>query len=81
MLSSVAAGRGITLAPESMARIHPWPGVIFRPVLGIPARELVLTWLPDTTNEAARGFVDLVSQVATAAAIREHHHGDLEAAT
>jgi DNA-binding transcriptional LysR family regulator len=76
MLTAVAAGRGIALAAESVARIHPWPGVIFRPVLGIPARELVLTWLSDTTNEAARGFVGLATAVAN-----RRHHADLGAAT
>lgn len=56
--SAVADGYGIALAPESAARFHSRPGVVYRPVTGVsPTRVGVARAPADDRNPAVQDFV------------------------
>lgn len=57
-LSAIANGYGVALAPESAARYYARPGVVFRPVTGVPPTQVGIAW-PRTEDEnlVVRDFV------------------------
>ncbi|MFC4855528.1 LysR family transcriptional regulator [Actinophytocola glycyrrhizae] len=58
-LSAIANGYGVALAPESAARFYARPGVVYRPVTGVPPTEVGIAWAPgDDDHPVVRDFVD-----------------------
>lgn len=57
-LSAIANGYGIALAPESAARYYARPGVVYRPVTGVPPTQVGVAWSPaDDDNPVVQDFV------------------------
>lgn len=56
-LSAIANGYGIALAPESASRFYARPGIVYRPVNGIPPTKVALAW-PDDPGPVLRDFIE-----------------------
>ncbi|MGW7524139.1 LysR substrate-binding domain-containing protein [Streptomyces sp. NPDC054783] len=57
-LSAIANGYGIALAPESAARFHSRPGVVYRPVTGVSPTRVGVAWATaDDRSPAVQDFV------------------------
>ncbi|NEW45762.1 LysR family transcriptional regulator [Nocardia cyriacigeorgica] len=52
-LSAIANGYGVALAPESSGRYFQRPGVVYRPVTGIPSTQVAVAWDPATGAASA----------------------------
>ena len=63
-LSLIAAGRGIGLAPASIAQFHAHPGVQFVAIAGIADSTLAIAYRRDGATPAVREFVDAAVTVA-----------------
>jgi DNA-binding transcriptional LysR family regulator len=58
LLTAIANGYGIALAPESAARYYARPGLTYRPVTGISPSQVGVAWSPaDDTNPVVQDFV------------------------
>jgi len=55
----VAAGTGVLLVPQSLARLHHRKDLVFRPVTDAPAGSVGLLW-PAPTTELADEFIGIV---------------------
>ena len=55
----VAAGIGLLLVPQSLARLHHRRDLDYRPVAGLPTSAVGLLW-PQPTSEAADNFIGIV---------------------
>jgi DNA-binding transcriptional LysR family regulator len=55
----VAAGVGLLVVPQSLARLHHRRDLDYRPVAGLPTSTVGLLW-PDPTSEAAEEFIGIV---------------------
>jgi DNA-binding transcriptional LysR family regulator len=62
MVSLVAAGFGVAILPASM-RLAKRPGVVFRPIDGVPRTELLVAWRPGDASPVLRDFLDVVHEV------------------
>ncbi|MDG3011299.1 LysR family transcriptional regulator [Rhodococcus sp. D2-41] len=57
-LTAIANGDGVALAPQSVARFYPRPGIVFRPVDGIGPSGVAVVWPPDCDGDPAlREFI------------------------
>lgn len=52
--------------PESVERFYVRPGVVFRPIAGVPPAEIHLAWRRETRNRSVPRFVDLARTVIAA---------------
>jgi len=57
MLGLVAVGLGVTIVPETIARL-PAPGVIFRPLKQRLIYEHVVIWRPTAVSPLPSAFLD-----------------------
>lgn len=55
----VAAGVGLLVVPQSLARLHHRRDLDYRPVAGLPTSTVGLLW-PDPTSEGAEEFIGIV---------------------
>jgi len=55
-LDAIAAGQGLALVPESVARLYPRPGLVYVPVTGVSPSEIGVAWLPEA-GEVVADFV------------------------
>ncbi|WP_369374109.1 LysR substrate-binding domain-containing protein [Promicromonospora sp. Populi] len=69
-LEHVAAGRGITILPESTTRFYRRPDVVYRPVDGLPPNEVVLAWPAHRTSPALDVTVAQAHTLANAHTLR-----------
>ncbi|WP_143219061.1 LysR family substrate-binding domain-containing protein [Actinokineospora bangkokensis] len=56
----VAAGIGVLLVPQSLARLHHRRDLTYRPVTGVPQSGVALSWLEDATTDAVEQFIGIV---------------------
>jgi DNA-binding transcriptional LysR family regulator len=56
----VAAGVGLLVVPQSLARLHHRRDVTYRPVTFAPESRVALTWLADETTELMEQFIGIV---------------------
>lgn len=56
----VAAGGGIVLLPQSLARANTRKDVVSRPVLDAPETRIAIAWVADRTTPAIEEFVGIV---------------------
>lgn len=56
----VAAGVGLLLVPQSLARLHHRKDLTFRPVPDAPQSRIALAWLEDRTTDLMEEFIGIV---------------------
>ncbi|MBB5084525.1 LysR family substrate-binding domain-containing protein [Nonomuraea endophytica] len=56
----VAAGTGILLVPQSLARLHHRKDLTYRPVTDAPQSQIGLAWLKDATTDLMDDFIGIV---------------------
>lgn len=56
----VAAGVGLLVVPQSLARLHHRRDVTYRPVTFAPESRVALTWLEDGTTDLVEQFIGIV---------------------
>jgi DNA-binding transcriptional LysR family regulator len=56
----VAAGVGLLLVPQSLARLHHRKDLTYRPVAGVPQSQVVLSWLEGQTTDLVEEFIGIV---------------------
>lgn len=59
-IETVAAGVGIVVVPQSLARLHHRRDTDYRPLVGGPASTIVLAWIADETSPDVEAFVGIV---------------------
>ncbi|QUH03684.1 LysR family substrate-binding domain-containing protein [Saccharopolyspora erythraea] len=82
----VAAGVGLLVVPQSLARLHHRRDLTYRPVTGTPQSRVALSWLEDETTDLVEQFIGIVrgrtvnstrgSQPTQAAAKRKRPEGE-----
>lgn len=56
----VAAGVGLLVVPQSLARLHHRKDLTFRPLTDAPASQVALAWLEDAGTELTEQFIGIV---------------------
>ncbi|MEV0283055.1 MULTISPECIES: LysR substrate-binding domain-containing protein [unclassified Kribbella] len=56
----VAAGTGLVVVPQSVARLHHRRDLTYRPLLGVPESGVALAWPEDETTELMEQFIGIV---------------------
>ncbi|AEE47653.1 LysR family transcriptional regulator substrate-binding protein [Cellulomonas fimi] len=56
----VAAGIGVVLLPQSVARLHHRRGLVARPVTDAPGSQIALAWVTDTHDDLTEEFIGIV---------------------
>lgn len=56
----VAAGVGLLVVPQSLARLHHRRDLTYRPVSDAPESRVALSWLEDETTDAMEQFIGIV---------------------
>lgn len=56
----VAAGTGLVVVPQSVARLHHRRDLTYRPLLGAPESGVALAWPEDETTELMEQFIGIV---------------------
>lgn len=56
----VAAGVGVVVVPQSLARLHHRKDLTFRPVVGAPESPIALAWLEDKTTDLVEELIGIV---------------------
>lgn len=56
----VAAGVGVLVLPQSIARLHARKDLTYRPVTDAPATEIALAWPAERTTELVEEFIGIV---------------------
>ncbi|MFF1964695.1 LysR family substrate-binding domain-containing protein [Streptomyces sp. NBC_01724] len=56
----VAAGVGLLVVPQSLARLHHRKDLTYRPVIGAPESRVALSWPEDATTDMVEDFIGIV---------------------
>lgn len=56
----VAAGAGLLIVPQSLARLHHRRDLVYTPVLDAPQSRVALSWLEDETTDLMEQFIGIV---------------------
>lgn len=56
----VAAGVGVLVVPQSLARLHHRKDLTYRPLMDAPQSQVALSWLEDETTDAVERFIGIV---------------------
>ncbi|MFF3056034.1 LysR family substrate-binding domain-containing protein [Streptomyces sp. NPDC057909] len=56
----VAAGVGLLVVPQSLARLHHRKDLTYRPVTGVPESRIALSWPEDATTDMVENFIGIV---------------------
>lgn len=56
----VAAGAGLLIVPQSLARLHHRKDLTYRPVTDAPQSRVALSWLEDETTDLMEQFIGIV---------------------
>lgn len=59
-LAVVASGAGVTIVPQSLARLHHRKDVVYRRVEGAPAAPVGLVWVKDRTTDLVEEMIGIV---------------------
>lgn len=60
LVEYVAAGLGIAVLPQSIARLHSRKDLVYRPIDGVAGSPIAIAWLIDKTTEEVEDFVGIV---------------------
>jgi DNA-binding transcriptional LysR family regulator len=63
MIGLIAAGYGCALAPAMIARSAPIPGVVVRPLIGVPRWQLLAAWMERGASRYVRPFIEALRAV------------------
>lgn len=64
MFAAVAAGAGVVLLSATNAAVYEWPGVVARPVRGLPPSELAVLWRSADRRPGVRVVAEACAQHA-----------------
>ncbi|GAA4931157.1 LysR substrate-binding domain-containing protein [Streptomyces coeruleoprunus] len=56
----VAAGVGVLVVPQSLARLHHRRDLTYRPVTGVPQSRVALSWPEERTTDLVEDFIGIV---------------------
>jgi DNA-binding transcriptional LysR family regulator len=56
----VAAGAGVLIVPQSLARLHHRKDLTYRPITDAPQSQVALTWLEAETTDLMEQFIGIV---------------------
>lgn len=56
----VAAGVGLLVVPQSLARLHHRKDLTYRPLAGVPQSQVALSWPEDATTDRVEDFIGIV---------------------
>lgn len=56
----VAAGVGLLVVPQSLARLHHRKDLTYRPITDVPESTVALTWVEDETTDLMEQFIGIV---------------------
>ncbi|MET8414851.1 LysR family substrate-binding domain-containing protein [Streptomyces sp. NPDC005134] len=56
----VAAGVGLLIVPQSLARLHHRKDLTYRPVTGVPESRIALSWPEDAATDMVEDFIGIV---------------------
>ncbi|KNB49911.1 LysR family transcriptional regulator substrate-binding protein [Streptomyces caatingaensis] len=56
----VAAGVGLLVVPQSLARLHHRKDLTYRPVTGVPQSRVALAWPAEATTDRVEDFIGIV---------------------
>ncbi|WP_260610387.1 LysR family substrate-binding domain-containing protein [Streptomyces sp. WAC06614] len=56
----VAAGIGVLVVPQSLARLHHRRDLTYRPITGAPQSQVALSWREDATTDLVEDFIGIV---------------------
>jgi hypothetical protein len=56
----VAAGVGLLIVPQSLARLHHRRDLTYRPLADAPQSQVALSWLEDQTTDLMEEFIGIV---------------------
>ena len=56
----VAAGVGLLVVPQSLARLHHRRDLTYRPLVDVPASQVALSWPEEETSELMEQFIGIV---------------------
>ncbi len=59
-IDMVAAGAGVVIVPQSVARLHRRRDVTYRPVSDLPTSPIGVSWRKDTTDPGIETFIGIV---------------------
>ncbi|MFI6927107.1 LysR family substrate-binding domain-containing protein [Nonomuraea spiralis] len=59
-IEMVAAGTGLLLVPQSLARLYHRKDLIYRPVTDAPQSQIALAWPTDATTDLVEDFIGIV---------------------
>ena len=65
MIGLIAAGYGCALAPAMIARSASIPGVVIRPLIGVPRWKLLATWMDRGASRYVLPFIETLRAVGT----------------
>ncbi|MFE7752313.1 LysR family substrate-binding domain-containing protein [Streptomyces sp. NPDC057428] len=56
----VAAGVGLLVVPQSLARLHHRKDLTYRPLVGVPESKIALSWPEEKTTDLVEEFIGIV---------------------
>ncbi|WP_336210840.1 LysR family transcriptional regulator [Nonomuraea sp. LPB2021202275-12-8] len=65
VFEAVTGGLGVVLVSEGNAQLYKRPGMVYRPVTGLPPCRLAIAWRTGNTSPQVTAFVHALRQIAT----------------
>ncbi|RVX45285.1 LysR family transcriptional regulator [Nonomuraea polychroma] len=65
VFEAVTSGLGVVLVAEGNAALYNRPGMVYRPVAGLPPGELAIAWRGGDKSPQVAAFIDALRQVTT----------------
>ncbi|GAA3256402.1 LysR family transcriptional regulator [Nonomuraea helvata] len=65
VFEAVTSGLGVVLVAEGNATLYNRPGLVYRPVTGLPPGELAIAWREEDRSPQVAAFINALRQVAT----------------
>ncbi|MEU4578298.1 MULTISPECIES: LysR family transcriptional regulator [Nonomuraea] len=65
VFEAVTGGLGVVLVAEGNAKLYKRPGLLHRPVTGLPPARLAIAWRAGNRSPQVTGFVDALRRIAT----------------
>jgi DNA-binding transcriptional LysR family regulator len=62
-LVTIASGRAVGVSSEATARVHPYPGVVYRPLRDAPVLPVRLAWTEPPTHPAVSELIRVAREV------------------
>lgn len=62
-LVTIASGRAVGVSSEATARVHPYPGIVYRPLRDAPALPVRLAWTDPPTHPSVPELIRMAREV------------------